>query len=151
MGLVGLIMACYGGLWGILTGLTKSTDHPSTMNMGLVLSQERQDWQSCFCYASSCCPSRVSHVVAPVILVWVCIVPLPPNLGCHHSVRGQKEDLGVAVAVRTKTSAYLHPIQPPDSCDSCGGSLSKVFLPFESPNVRSHFPAANEERQYFKP
>ena len=23
-------MACYGGLWGILTGITKSTDHPST-------------------------------------------------------------------------------------------------------------------------
>ena len=29
MGLMGLIMACYGGLWGILSGLTKSTDHPS--------------------------------------------------------------------------------------------------------------------------
>ena len=26
---MGLIMACYGGLWGILSGLTKSTDHPS--------------------------------------------------------------------------------------------------------------------------
>ena len=29
MGLIGLIMASYGGLEGILTGLTKSTDHPS--------------------------------------------------------------------------------------------------------------------------
>ena len=29
MGLVGLLMAYYGGLWGILSGLTKSTDHPS--------------------------------------------------------------------------------------------------------------------------
>ena len=29
MGLMGLLMACYGGLWGILHGLTKSTDHPS--------------------------------------------------------------------------------------------------------------------------
>ena len=29
MGLMGLLMACYGGLKGILTGLTKSTDHPS--------------------------------------------------------------------------------------------------------------------------
>ena len=29
MGLVGLIVASYGGLWGILTGLAKSTDHPS--------------------------------------------------------------------------------------------------------------------------
>ena len=28
MGLIGLIMACYGGLKGILTGLTKSADHP---------------------------------------------------------------------------------------------------------------------------
>ena len=26
---MGLAMACYGGLQGILTGLTKSTDHPS--------------------------------------------------------------------------------------------------------------------------
>ena len=26
---MGLIMACYGGLWGILIGITKSTDHPS--------------------------------------------------------------------------------------------------------------------------
>ena len=25
-------MACYGGLEGILTGLTKSTDHPSSWN-----------------------------------------------------------------------------------------------------------------------
>ena len=30
--LIGLIMACYGGLWGILTGLTKSTDHPRTVD-----------------------------------------------------------------------------------------------------------------------
>ena len=30
MGLRGLLMACYGGLGGILSGLTKSTDHPST-------------------------------------------------------------------------------------------------------------------------
>ena len=29
MGLMGLIRASYGGLEGILTGLTKSTDHPS--------------------------------------------------------------------------------------------------------------------------
>ena len=29
MGLIGLIMACFGGLQGILIGLTKSTDHPS--------------------------------------------------------------------------------------------------------------------------
>ena len=29
MGLMGLAMACHGGLWGIVTGLTKSTDHPS--------------------------------------------------------------------------------------------------------------------------
>ena len=28
MGLMGLIMACHGGLQGILSGLTKSTDHP---------------------------------------------------------------------------------------------------------------------------
>ena len=30
MGLLGLLMVYYGGLWGILSGLTKSTDHPST-------------------------------------------------------------------------------------------------------------------------
>ena len=34
MGLIGLIMASYGGLQGLLTGLTKPTDHlisaPST-------------------------------------------------------------------------------------------------------------------------
>ena len=29
MGLMGLLMACYGGLRGILSGLTKSTNHPS--------------------------------------------------------------------------------------------------------------------------
>ena len=29
MGLIGLLMASYGGLEGILSGLTKSTDHPS--------------------------------------------------------------------------------------------------------------------------
>ena len=29
MGLMGLIRAYYGGLQGILSGLTKSTDHPS--------------------------------------------------------------------------------------------------------------------------
>ena len=30
MGLLGLLMAYYGGLWGILSGLTKSTDHASS-------------------------------------------------------------------------------------------------------------------------
>ena len=34
MGLIGLVMASYGGLEGILTGLTKSTDHPSTQRLG---------------------------------------------------------------------------------------------------------------------
>ena len=29
LGLMGLLLASYGGLCGILTGLTKSTDHPS--------------------------------------------------------------------------------------------------------------------------
>ena len=29
MRLVGLVMACYEGSYGILIGLTKSTDHPS--------------------------------------------------------------------------------------------------------------------------
>ena len=38
---MGLIMASYGGLEGILTGLTKSTDHPST-TLGL-LSDELQN------------------------------------------------------------------------------------------------------------
>ena len=42
MGLIGLIMACYGGLYGILTGLSKSTDHrsipgnPTAYNHGLL-------------------------------------------------------------------------------------------------------------------
>ena len=31
---MGLIMVCYGGLWGILSGLTKSTDHPSRPYVG---------------------------------------------------------------------------------------------------------------------
>ena len=30
MGFLGLSMASYGDLWRIATGLTKSTDHPST-------------------------------------------------------------------------------------------------------------------------
>ena len=29
MGHLGLAMGCYGGLYGIMAGLTKSTDHPS--------------------------------------------------------------------------------------------------------------------------
>ena len=29
MGHMGLLMTYYGGFWGILRGLTKSTDHPS--------------------------------------------------------------------------------------------------------------------------
>ena len=29
MGLIGLLMSCYGGLQGIVSGLTKSTDHLS--------------------------------------------------------------------------------------------------------------------------
>ena len=29
MGLIGLLREGSGGLWGILSGLTKSTDHPS--------------------------------------------------------------------------------------------------------------------------
>ena len=29
MGLMGLLMACYGGSQEILSGLTKSNDHPS--------------------------------------------------------------------------------------------------------------------------
>ena len=38
MGLIGLIMACYGGLWGILTRLTKSTDDPNMVSiLGIVL------------------------------------------------------------------------------------------------------------------
>ena len=32
-------MACYGGLWGILSGLTKSTDHPS-----IISSSEQGIW-----------------------------------------------------------------------------------------------------------
>ena len=31
MGLIGLLMACYGGLYWILSGLTKSTDHSSAL------------------------------------------------------------------------------------------------------------------------
>ena len=34
MGLIGLIRAYYGGLLGILSGLTKSTDHPSRAPFG---------------------------------------------------------------------------------------------------------------------
>ena len=37
MGLIGLLMACYGGLYGILSGLTKSTDHPRK-NDGIFLA-----------------------------------------------------------------------------------------------------------------
>ena len=32
MGLLGLLMSYYGGLEGILSGLAKSTDHPSAIN-----------------------------------------------------------------------------------------------------------------------
>ena len=32
MGLIWLLVACTGGLWGILSGLTKSTDHPSIVH-----------------------------------------------------------------------------------------------------------------------
>ena len=33
MGLMGLLMACYVALQGILSGLTKSTHHPSTVDI----------------------------------------------------------------------------------------------------------------------
>ena len=36
MGLMGLIRAYNGGLQGILSGLTKSTDHPSDRLWGLL-------------------------------------------------------------------------------------------------------------------
>ena len=36
MGLMGLLMAYYGGLQGILSGLTKSTDHPSSNVFGFL-------------------------------------------------------------------------------------------------------------------
>ena len=36
-GLMELIMACYAGLWGILTGLTQSTNHPSGIKGTLTL------------------------------------------------------------------------------------------------------------------
>ena len=34
---MGLIVACYLGLYGILSGLTKSTDHPSTSKMAIMI------------------------------------------------------------------------------------------------------------------
>ena len=37
MGLMGLLMACYGGLWGILSGLIKSTDHPSILGIVIMV------------------------------------------------------------------------------------------------------------------
>ena len=36
MGLIGLIVASYGGLEVILSGLTKSTDPPSRLHVGVV-------------------------------------------------------------------------------------------------------------------
>ena len=39
MGLMGLLMAPYGGLKGILSGLTKSTDHPSIEHETLLLTE----------------------------------------------------------------------------------------------------------------
>ena len=38
MGLVGLMMACYGGLWGILSGIAEETDHPSSQGIYLRLN-----------------------------------------------------------------------------------------------------------------
>ena len=37
MGLIGLTMAYYGGLWGILSGLTKATDHPSIIQRNPII------------------------------------------------------------------------------------------------------------------
>ena len=37
MGVIGLLIAHYGDLEGILSGLTKSTDHPSMQSRVLVL------------------------------------------------------------------------------------------------------------------
>ena len=36
MGLMGLVVACCGGLYGILTGLARPTDHPSIPGMAMV-------------------------------------------------------------------------------------------------------------------
>ena len=41
MGLMGLLMACYEGLWGILSGLTKSTDHPSKGLVACIREEQR--------------------------------------------------------------------------------------------------------------
>ena len=38
MGLMGLLMADYGGLSGILTGLTQSTDHPLPLETPQILT-----------------------------------------------------------------------------------------------------------------
>ena len=38
---MGLLVASYGGLRGILAGLTKSTDHPSRGLLGLI----RASWE----------------------------------------------------------------------------------------------------------
>ena len=35
MGLMRLLMDYYGGLWGVLSGLTTSTDHPGSMALNL--------------------------------------------------------------------------------------------------------------------
>ena len=44
MDLMGLLMAYYGGLKGMLSGLSKSTDHPSTAMQGRLAAALRSPW-----------------------------------------------------------------------------------------------------------
>ena len=51
MGLIGLLMASYGGFYGILTGLTSSADHPSMAlaKYSLFVDLDPHGWsRSCF-------------------------------------------------------------------------------------------------------
>ena len=46
MGLMGLLMACYGGLYGILIGLTKSILQEGLKNAEVDRERPERPWQS---------------------------------------------------------------------------------------------------------
>ena len=60
MGLMGLIMACHGGLWGMLLGLTKSTDYPSRVPLRGFGGSDLEPLVGCF-YQIWGSPSRVER------------------------------------------------------------------------------------------
>ena len=87
MGLIGLIMAYYGGLSGTLTGLSKSTDHPSRSNIRLSKIQQGRYLESQVAKNNGPLEPKVAHNSLEVARTYrplafqVCHVQKPAEYG----------------------------------------------------------------------